>query len=48
MEKLILWGAGRIGAEAYAVLKRLYDVVAWGDNDIYKHNLIYKHHFTTL
>lgn len=42
MEKLILWGAGRIGAEAYAVLKRLYDVVAWGDNDIYKHNLIYK------
>ena len=41
-EKIILWGSGNIGNKAYEKLKENYDVVAFGDNDIYRQGLSYK------
>lgn len=42
MEKIILWGSGNIGNKAYEKLKDNYEIVAFGDNDIYKQGLTYK------
>ncbi len=42
MSKLILWGCGNIGEQAYENLSGKYEVVAFGDNDVYKQGLIYK------
>lgn len=42
MENVVLWGCGCIGEKAYEELKDDYNVIAYGDSDIYKHNLIFK------
>lgn len=42
MERAVLWGCGDIGVKAYEKLKDNYKIVAFGDNDIYKQNLIYR------
>ena len=42
MEKIVLWGCGFIGRTAYEELKKSFDIVAFGDNDVFKQNLIYK------
>lgn len=42
MQKIILWGSGLVGAKAYEELSGLYDIKAYGDNDIYKQGLFYK------
>lgn len=42
MERIVLWGSGQVGRKAYEKLIDTYNIIAWGDNDVYKHNLIYK------
>ncbi|GFI09517.1 hypothetical protein IMSAGC007_01980 [Lachnospiraceae bacterium] len=42
MEKVVLWGSGIVGGEAYNVLSKSYEIKAFGDNDIFKQNLFFK------
>lgn len=42
MDKVILWGCGQAGGQAYEKLSNYYEIIAFGDNDPYKQNLIYK------
>lgn len=42
MDKVILWGCGQVGGKAYEMLSNHYEIIAFGDNDPYKQNLIYK------
>lgn len=42
MHKLVLWGCGNIGRQAYENLSNQYEIIAFGDNDPYKQGLIYK------
>ena len=42
MDKIVLWGCGRVGGKAYDKLTSNHNIVAFGDNDPNKQNLIYK------